>query len=203
MSADPPVPQGGQRTGCNAPLRPPGAPGSSRLLNSVCRRTTSALVLVIRPTQVLARRLKVHLHADAEGSTLLGDWYCHLVRIGRRQLVLAVSEEARLPVLLAVGGKAPFEARLTSAVEDMLRALGVPEELVAGEVERMSRVTFTKSRSRSVLGSIRDFANLAAAYLEVTDDLLDVALKLADAPCGPLRMHTPAETARELLGGRA
>lgn len=158
-------------------------------------------VLVIRPTQVLARHLKVELQADVEGSTLLGDWYCHLVRVGRRQLVLAVSEEARLPVLLRVAGQGPFETRLVSGVKDMLRAIGVPEELVAGEVGRMSPVTYAKTRGRSVLGSVRDFANLAAGHLEATDDLLDVALKVADAPCGPLGMRTPAETAREILSG--
>lgn len=158
-------------------------------------------VLVIRPTQVLAQRLKVNLQADVEGSTFLGDWYCQLVRLGRRQLVLAVSEEARLPVLFAAGGKAPFGAHLASAVEDMLRAIGVPEELLAGEVGRMSPAEFAKTRSRSVLGSIRDFANLAAGYLEATDDLLDVALKVADAPCGPLGMRTPREVAQEILSG--
>lgn len=157
------------------------------------------VVLVIRSTQPLARRLKVVLQLDAEGSTTLGDWYCHVVHFGRKQLVLAVSEEARLPVLFPAAGREPFEARLVSAVVDVLQAIGVPEDLVTEEVDRMSPVVYAKTISRSVLGSINDYTNLADGYLEVTDDLLDVALRVAEAPCSPLGMRTPREVAREIL----
>lgn len=191
----------GRRPGAPDLCERPGPPGKPPLAHRVDVSENPSSVLVIRPTQVLAQRLKVDLQADAEGSTLLRDWYCHLLRVGRRQLVLAVSEEARLPVLLPVAGQGPFETRLVSSVGDILRAIGVDAHVVAEEVARMSPVAYAKSRSRSVLGSIRDFTNLAAGYLETTDNLLDVALKLADAPCGPLRMRTPRDVAREILSG--
>lgn len=156
-------------------------------------------VLVIRPTQILASRLKVNLQADAEGSTLLGDWSCHVIRVERRQLILAVSEEARLPVLLPVRGKGPFEARLVTGVEDVLRGLGVPDHAVAEEVARMRTVAYAKTNSRSVLGSMKDYSNLTEGYLGVSGSLLDVALRVADSPSGPLKMRKPREVACELL----
>jgi hypothetical protein len=54
-------------------------------------------MLVIRPNQVLAKRLKVTLAPLAQDSTnALGVWYCQLLYTKPRQLILAVSEKSRL-----------------------------------------------------------------------------------------------------------
>lgn len=57
-------------------------------------------MLVIRPTQKLAKRLRVELLPEAESSTtVLGDWYCTLLYTKPKQLILAVSERSRLPLV--------------------------------------------------------------------------------------------------------
>ena len=53
----------------------------------------------------------------------------------------------------------------------------------------MADVRFAKTANRSVLGMVNQFSFLAEGYRDYleTDDLLTLAMKLADTPCGPLR----------------
>ena len=45
-------------------------------------------------------RLPAQLAAPVQRSTILGNWYVHLARFGRNQIVLATSERSLLTVLL-------------------------------------------------------------------------------------------------------
>src|ERR671918_493592 len=60
-------------------------------------------MLVLRCTQKLLVRLK---HGGdmppVESTTRLGDWYGNIVRIGRRQHLLFISERSRLPIVLPI-----------------------------------------------------------------------------------------------------
>jgi hypothetical protein len=60
-------------------------------------------MIVLRCTQKLLVRLKQtgDLQA-AESTTRLGDWYGNILRIGRRQHLLFISERSRLPVVLLI-----------------------------------------------------------------------------------------------------
>jgi hypothetical protein len=61
------------------------------------------LMLVLRCTQRLLTRLKQAGEAPVEESTTrLGDWYGNILRIGRRQHLLFISERSRLPVLIPI-----------------------------------------------------------------------------------------------------
>lgn len=70
----------------------------------------------------------------------------------------------------------------------------------------MREVTIAKTASRSVLGMINEFTFMAEHALARgrEQDLLALALWLANTPCGPLRKSTgfPADEARLILTGR-
>jgi hypothetical protein len=57
-----------------------------------------------------------------------------------------------------------------------------------------------KTANRQVLGSMNDFAWLLEAYLDHGDALLEASLRLADAPCSPLKMDRPKDITREVFG---
>jgi len=157
-------------------------------------------VFTLRATAKLLKRLKVKPEAAPPASTTkLGDWYANLLYIQRQQLVLCVSEASLLPVIVRAAGKEPLAARLPAAVGDMLAALSVPAPIVDGELASMQQVTIAATASRTVLGSMNDFAWLLEGYWEPTASLLELALKVADAPCSPLKMGRPREVAVELL----
>jgi hypothetical protein len=69
------------------------------------------------------------------------------------------------------------------------RAVG---KFIAQEIAEMSNHQLTKTANRSVLGSMNDFAHLAEAHgtPKKAIDLLELSLRLAQTPCGPLyRSH--------------
>jgi hypothetical protein len=60
-------------------------------------------MVVMRCTRQLLMRLKYPGEdSSAESTTRLGDWYGTLIRFGRRQVLLFISERSRLRVLLPV-----------------------------------------------------------------------------------------------------
>lgn len=130
-------------------------------------------------------------------STKLGDWYGHLL-FTRPQLALCVSERTLLPVLIPAADAATLVPRLRGTLATMLRALDVPAAMVMAETNAMADAVIGKTASRSVLGSINDFVRMLDAYLNGRP-LLDVALHLADCPCGPLHGDSPREASIRVL----
>lgn len=158
-------------------------------------------VLTIRPTQKLAKRLGVELLPEAAPSTtILGDWYCTLLYTRPKQLILAVSEKSRLPLLFPAAGTDLFEERLPAALGQTLLALGVPVSTIEKEQVEMSVETvYAKTASRSLLGTINEFSFALDAYLPEGNSLLDATLWLADTPIRPMQWARPVDVVVELL----
>jgi hypothetical protein len=148
-------------------------------------------VVTLRFTRRLLARAGVSITlAGPESTTRLGDWYANLLYIGRVQLVIALSDKTFLPVLLPAAPIATLPARLPVGVGQVLRALGVPAADVEQEQAAMAEVVFGKAVNRQVLGVMVDFAKALPFYMVRTPSLLDLSLKLAGTPCGPLYKRT-------------
>jgi len=98
----------------------------------------------------------------------------------------------------------PVDAgRFPAHLASVLTALGIDAQFIAREVEAMSPSSLAKTANRSVVGVMNEFAFLAdgyRVYLETTD-LLAVAIKLADTPCGPLKGGSSVWALREVVAG--
>jgi hypothetical protein len=103
-----------------------------------------------------------------------------------------------LPVLVPVTPTDVLLRGFRKALADVLMKLGVRESAILAELREMDDVRLTRTTSRQIVGSMTDFAHLAGAYPDAKD-LTEVALKLADAPCGPIGMRSPGRVAKELL----
>ncbi len=149
-------------------------------------------MFTLRCTARLRKRLGTTEDATSGApSTRLGDWYAHLL-FTRPQLVLCVSDRTLLPILVPAREGHLLVARLRGAVAHMLRALGVADAAVAAERDAMMDAVIGKTASRQVLGSLNDFVWMLDSYRRA-GTLLEVSLRLADTPCGPLRMNSPRE----------
>jgi hypothetical protein len=113
--------------------------------------------------------------------------------------VLCVSERTLLPVLVEAANATTLGSRLREAAVEMLRVIGVPDDRIRAEDAAMDELVVSTTASRQVLGSMNDFAYLLDGYAERTSSLLDLALKVADAPCGPLGMDSPREATIALM----
>lgn len=156
-------------------------------------------MFTIECTKKVLDRLGRHPSGDASmPSTRLGDWCATLIEVGNRELFLVVSMRSLLPVLLPVVPAGALAASLRAALAEVLGRLGVSSGSIEAELRAMEETRLARTSSRRVLGSMTDFSFLANAYPGVRD-LTEVALMLADAPCGPIGMRSPRALAVELL----
>lgn len=155
-------------------------------------------VFTLRCTQKLLQRLNsAPVSEPASPGTVLGDWYANLVRIGRLQVVLAVSERTLLPIVVPAKDGLSLVRRIGEAAESTLVALGVPEDEAIAERRAMQDWVIGKTASRSILGSMNDFA--LQLQFRLTDfpgqTLLDHSLRLAHAPMSALEYKSPDRAA--------
>jgi hypothetical protein len=151
-------------------------------------------VFVLRCTKKLYQRIEPWAAPECEpptpSTTRLGDWTANIVIVRRQHLVLAVSNITLLPVLLPLSPAKSLIPRLTEAVGDVLEGLGIDRKKLASELAAMGECIVTGTNDRRVLGSMNDFVRMLDSYLDGRS-LVEVALQLAEAPCGPLGMECP------------
>lgn len=136
-------------------------------------------------------------------TTRLGDWYANRLNIGKHRLVLCTSELSLLSVVVPAKDLPGLAVRMTEAVTLLLRDIGVPPALIERELREMQWVRFAPTASRRVLGHMNDFAwGVECMFRRETADVIylpEVALQLADTPCGSMDYAQPREIAVKLL----
>jgi hypothetical protein len=154
-------------------------------------------VFTFRCTQKLLDRLNVTPVPQAVSpDTILGDWYANLVRAGRIQVVLAVSERTLLPVVVPAKDGRSLVQRFTEALEPVLTSVGVPADAVNAECGAMQHWAIGKTANRRILGSLNDLAfQLQIGLLEFPDRaLLAQSLWLARTPLKVIEYGAPDRT---------
>lgn len=143
------------------------------------------IVFVLRCTQKLLDRLNSTPDPEpAPSNTVLGDWYANLIRVGRIQVVLAVSERSLLPIVVPARDGRALVQRLCEALEPTLTAVGVPADDAIAERTAMQHWAVGRTADRRVLGSLNDLAfQLQVGLLNFPDrTLLAHSLWLAKTP---------------------
>jgi uncharacterized protein DUF6933 len=157
-------------------------------------------MVVLRCTHKLLARLKRPDVPPGVGSTTrLGDWYGNILRIGRRQHLIFISERSRLPVVIPIREVKRLETVFPDAVCDVLAAVGVAADDIADERSRMSEIAFGRTRNRSVLGTLNDFAFMAQqgnANRAEPESSQELVRFLAQTPILPLAGASPIELTR-------
>jgi hypothetical protein len=96
-----------------------------------------------------------------KSTTRLGDWYGNILRSGRRQHLLFISERSRLPIVFPISEAKRLRKVFPGAVCERLSIVGVAAADIAYERMRMSELAFGRTRSPSLLGTLNDFAFMA------------------------------------------
>jgi hypothetical protein len=155
-------------------------------------------------TAKLRARLKrplSDLHHPA--TTRLGDWYATAL-FWKPQLALLVNERTLLPVLMPLAPASTLPERVAPAVAQVLLLHGVDPDFVEHEVAAMADVEIAKTSNRRVVGTMNEFEFQAEVYRDHSGmtDLLELAMRLAEVPCGAIRGNSPARLLREVLAGQ-
>jgi len=164
-------------------------------------------MVVLRCTQKLLVRLKrTDVSADTESTTLLGDWYGNILRIGRQQYLLFISERSRLPVVIPIREMRRLETIFPDSVCAALNAVGVAPDDIADERSRMSTIAFGKTRNRSLLGTLNDFAFMAqqgTGRRQAPESPEDLMRFLSRTPILPMDGANPAALTHAAFSSRS
>ena len=144
-------------------------------------------MFTVRCTRKLLRRVE-SIENPAAPTTVLGDWYANILYSRPHQLVLCVSERSLLPVVLHAREAHTLAPRLTLAVGEVLRRLGVPAALIEREQDEMRAFAYSRTQNRRVLGQLNDLMFQLSWYLHdrPAEDLFAHSLHLACTPCGAI-----------------
>lgn len=157
-------------------------------------------MLVLRCTRKLLARLKQSDPFPAvESTTRLGDWYGNTLQLDRRQYLLFISEHSRLPIILPVSEATHLATALPDAICQALAVVGVAEADIAGERAHMSELVFGRTRSRSLLGTMADYAFMSACVQQrgsEAESVEDLMRFLAQTPILSLKGARPDDLTR-------
>ncbi len=105
-------------------------------------------------------------------------------------MALFVNEATLLPVAGALAPAKTLAQRFPAQLATVLAALDTPQAFIAAEVEAMNEAVYTKTASRSVVGTMTEFTFMANRHRDRYDppDLVELSTWLAGTPCSPL--HT-------------
>ena len=184
-------------------LLPKGNVGQPRY--SVLASPRLGTVFVLRCTQKLLDRLNFTPDPEpAPPDTVLGDWYANLIRVGRIQVVLAVSERSLLPIVVPARDGRSLVQRLSEALEPMLTAVGVPVDDAIAERGAMQRWAIGKTANRRVQGSLNDLAfQRQVGLLDFPDQtLLAQSLWLAKTPLKVIDYGAPDQATLAAFAAR-
>src|SRR5262245_36969286 len=163
-------------------------------------------MVVLRCTQKLLARLKQAENLPAvESTTRLGDWYGNILQLGRRQHLLFISERSRLPVVIPIRECKRLASVFPDAVCEVLSNVGVSASDIADERSLMSEIAFGRTRNRSLLGTLNDFAFMAQvgnARRPEPEKPEELMRFLAQTPILPLDGASPIELTRAAFEAR-
>ena len=144
-------------------------------------------MFTLRATKRLIDRLAPPLTASSPPTTtVLGDWYATVVQVGRRPVVLAISERTFLAVVVTLAPAITLEARIREGIADALHRLPLTDADLVRELTAMTDLAYGKTQSRQVTGVLVDLARLLPLYVEDGASLHEAEAQLRKTPCSPL-----------------
>jgi hypothetical protein len=166
-----------------------------------CSDRSFAQMFTLRCTQKLLRRgLTESPPGEVMPTTLLGNWYAHVLVARPQHLVLCISERTLLPVIASAKGIGALPERLVLLLPPILTALAIPDAAVRAERECMREHRIGRTASRRVLGSLNDLMFLLEHSLHAHPQRshLEHSLWLAQTPC-KLVNHSAPDRATQAL----
>lgn len=160
-------------------------------------------MLIVRGTKKLRDRLRAAPRATDrdESTTMLGDWFANAL-FWKPQMALFVNARTMLPVFVPLAPVATLLDRAPDAIAAVLRANGMPPDLVDAEAAAMADVRVAPTNDRQVVGVMTEFAFQAEQFSSRTDDeIFALSMRMSDLILGPLmkRRRTPAAELAALL----
>ena len=162
-------------------------------------------MVTLRLTRKLQKLLNIDLTEKLEPTTSkLGDWCANFVPTYSGELIVFVNEKTLLSVAIPIWESEHLLSMFRLRVGNLLGMIGIQSKEIENELRGYDQFQFSKTRSRSVLGSMNDFAFHYQIMAEEAKNRADLSLsnaeyRLSQMPCKPIDYRFPSEVAKELL----
>ena len=162
-------------------------------------------MVTLRLTRKLQKLLNIDLTEKLEPTTSkLGDWCANFVPTYSGELIVFVNEKTLLSVAIPIWESEHLLSMFRLRVGNLLGMIGIQSKEIENELRGYDQFQFSKTRSRSVLGSMNDFAFHYQIMAEEAENRADLSLsnaeyRLSQMPCKPIGYSFPSEVAKELL----
>jgi hypothetical protein len=110
------------------------------------------------------------VYSIPEATTKLGNWFAKPL-FWRPQYTLFINEEIFLPVFAPLAPASSLANRFPDDLATTLRAHGVPESFIEGELLEMDDVAVSRTNNRRVVGILNELATMATRIREYHPDL--------------------------------
>ena len=137
-------------------------------------------------------------------TALLGDWYVNLIPVYFGDLILFLNEKSLLTTVIPIYESSNLFALFRNRLANLLAMIGIPREVIVEEINHYTQIKFGKTKSRSILGSMNDFAWHYQILIDETQNnfainLSEFEYRLSQMPCKLLNYQFPEDVARMLL----
>lgn len=164
-------------------------------------------MLTLQCTQKLLKELKSDLSPvkNADPVTL---WHANLLTLDRRKCVLFTNDQTRYSLLVPGLKKPDFKMLGEIFLDNLFRCMlneGIPQHGIEKVLNTCSSYCFTKTSSKSVLGTMNDIADIIkwTVYHNfglANTDISEMMMKLNRMPMKPLEYRFSVDAFKELLG---
>lgn len=120
--------------------------------------------------KLLDRMQELTVYSIPEATTKLGNWFAKPL-FWRPQYTLFINEEIFLPVFAPLAPASSLANRFPDDLATTLRAHGVPESFIEGELLEMDDVAVSRTNNRRVVGILNELATMATRIREYHPDL--------------------------------
>ena len=140
-------------------------------------------------------------HSTHTWDSLVGDWYADILISAPQHVQFCVSEHACVPVVISARQLKMFPSPFPKALALVLTEFAIPADSIARELAEMKSPRFAKTATRSLLGTMNDYALPVTWALakEPGLSLHRLSVQLTNTPVGPMKYDRPANVARRLL----
>ena len=145
------------------------------------------MVIVHGTKKFLERTKRPVGDTDQHPTTALGNWYATAV-FWKPHAAVFVNERTLIPIIVPLTPAACVIDRFPGHVSAVFAGLGLDRSFIDSEIAEMSDCRLAKTKSRSLLGSMNEFAYLGKTFSDDGRfyDSVELSLELAKVPCGPL-----------------
>ncbi len=162
-------------------------------------------MLTIRPTKMLAKRLRMEVPADVPVvANRLADWCAHEFRFGRYRYLMFCNTASLYPVVMMATGVTDgvkLAARMMGGLQTCLKGEGLEDVFERQIVTEMPDVQWAPIPGRSVLGSMNDLIYMAQCRLaDGEDSPVDLSRRVARTPLSLHGMNSPEDVFRQIAG---